>query len=197
MSISRVHGLAAVLLSTAAVPALAEGPTAMTMLLKFGESIPGLWNLTQGLSFAVAMFLFALSLFKLKRIGERKSDEGTMSVVMTLLAATGMFYLSTSLDTFLVSTFGTNSIMTYSSSNILDAEGIKAARVVIGFVNLIGLIAFARGWYALKLLSSGGGHREDTAKRAIVLLVGGTFCLNIVALSEILQNTLGISNLLK
>lgn len=197
MSISRIHGLAAVLLSAAAVPALAEGPTAMTMLLKFGESIPGLWNLTQGLSFAVAMFLFALSLFKLKRIGERKSDEGTMSVVMTLLAATGMFYLSTSLDTFLVSTFGTNSIMTYSSSNILDAEGIKAARVVIGFVNLIGLIAFARGWYALKLLSSGGGHREDTAKRAIVLLVGGTFCLNIVALSEILQNTLGISNLLK
>lgn len=197
MSASRVRLLAGLVISFMALPAMAEGPTAMTMLLKFGESIPGLWNFIQAASFVVAMFLFGLSLFKLKRIGERKSDEGAMSVAMTLLAATGLFYLSSSLDTFLVSTFGTSTIMTYSSSSILGSEGIKAARVVIGFVNLIGLIAFARGWYALKLVSSGRGQREDTAKRAIVLLVGGTFCLNIVALSEILQNTLGISNIIK
>lgn len=186
-------GIAASLLTA---PAFAQGPTAMTMLLTFGESIPGLWNFVQAMCFVVAMFLFGFSMFKLKRIGERKSDDGAMSVVMTLLAATGLFYLSSSLDTFLVSTFGTSTIMTYTTSTILDADGIKAARVVIGFVNLIGLIAFARGWYALKMLGSGGGHKEDTAKRAIVLLVGGTFCLNIVALSEVLQKSLGISNII-
>ncbi len=196
MSASRFRfftGIAATLL---AAPAFAQGPTALSMLLKFGESIPGLWNFVQAMAFVTAMFLFGFSMFKLKRIGERKSDEGAMSVVMTLLAATGMFYLSSSIDTFLVSTFGSSTIMTYTTSSILDADGIKAARVVIGFVNLIGLIAFVRGWYALKMLGSGGGHKEDTAKRAIVLLVGGTFCLNIVALSEVLQRTLGISNII-
>ncbi|WP_162061038.1 hypothetical protein [Undibacterium sp. KW1] len=196
MSASRLRLLAGMAACLLAAPAFAQGPTALTMLLKFGESIPGLWNFVQAMAFVTAMFLFGFSMFKLKRIGERKSDEGAMSVVMTLLAATGMFYLSSSIDTFLVSTFGTSSIMTYTTSSILDADGIKAARVVIGFVNLIGLIAFVRGWYALKMLGSGGGHKEDTAKRAIVLLVGGTFCLNIVALSEVLQKTLGISNII-
>ncbi|MBC3910752.1 hypothetical protein [Undibacterium umbellatum] len=196
MSISRTRLFFGMASSLLAAPAFAAGPTAMTMLLKFGESIPGLWNFAQAMSFVVAMFLFGFSLFKLKRIGDRKSNEGMMSVVMTLLAATGLFYLSSSLDSFLVSTFGTSTIMTYTSSSILDAEGLKAAKVVIGFVNLIGLIAFARGWYALKMLGSGGGHKEDTAKRAIVLLVGGTFCLNIVALSEVLQRSLGISNII-
>lgn len=196
MSISRFRFFLGIAASFLAAPAFAQGPTAMTMLLTFGESIPGLWNFVQAMCFVVAMFLFGFSMFKLKRIGERKSNEGAMSVVMTLLAATGLFYLSSSLDTFLVSTFGTSTVMTYTTSTILDAEGIKAARVVIGFVNLIGLIAFARGWYALKMLGSGGGHKEDTAKRAIVLLVGGTFCLNIVGLSEVLQKSLGISNII-
>jgi len=196
MSASRFRLLTGMLAGLLAAPAYAQGPTALTMLLTFGQSIPGLWNFVQAMCFVVSMFLFGFSMFKLKRIGERKSDEGAMSVAMTLLAATGMFYLSSSIDTFMVSTFGTSTIMTYTTSSILDADGIKAARVVIGFVNLIGLIAFARGWYALKLLGSGGGHKEDTAKRAIVLLVGGTFCLNIVALSEVLQRTLGISNII-
>lgn len=198
MSAARFRIAFGIIAGSFALPALADttGPTAMTMLLTFGQSIPGLWNFVQAMCFVVSMSLFGFSLLKLKRIGERKSDTGVMSVVMTLLAATGMFYLSSSLDSFLISTFGNNTIMTYTSSNILDANGIQAARVVIGFVNLIGLIAFGRGWYALKQLGSGGGNKEDTAKRAIVLLVGGTFCLNIVALSQVLQNTLGISNII-
>jgi hypothetical protein len=190
----KVFGLLAALLF--ASDALAGTTTALSMLLSFGDSIPGLWILAQAITYIVALALFGIAMYKLKRIAERKSQEGVASVALMLLAATGMLYLASSIDTFMVSLFSSTSILEYTSSSILDAQGIQAARVVIGFVNLIGLIAFARGLYGLKLIGEGRGNRENTAQRSIVLLVGGTLCLNIVSFAQILQNTLGITNII-
>ena len=70
----------------------------------------------------------------------------------------------------------------------------STAMLLLGFVYIVGLIAFIRGIYLLKNVGSMDQNSGGTAK-ALTHMVGGFVTMNILEFSCLVGNTLGISML--
>ena len=122
-----------------------------------------------------------------------------ISVIGNLVVAGALFAFGDMAGVFSTSFFGDATVNTYSvistdvMSNTEDAERIATViDAVMGFIALVGLIAFLRGWFVLRDVAEGGEQQTATLSEALTLLIGGTLAINLGELLNILQNTIGI-----
>lgn len=170
-----------------------EAPDPITMLLTAGESIPGLWNLVQAICYILGIGMVGVGIFKLKELGVhgRQSGVTPKTPILFLGAGAALVYLASAVDTMMVSMFGHTNIMAYTGPGFLTEEARKASRVVVGFINLVGLIAVGRSLYMVREI--GEGRSNTTIGRVVTILIGGILCMNIVELGHVLAKTLGLS----
>lgn len=142
------------------------------------------------ISILIGLSLFYGALHQFKRYGEMRSamsQQGSINgPLIMLVSAVLLLTLPAFIEVFLFTIWGTNNPMAYVSNGTSYDELMKA---VVIFVRLIGVCAVIRG---IVLLSrSGGGasaqSQPGTFSKALIHLVGGVLCINVVGTYQILH----------
>ena len=120
-----------------------------------------------------------------------------LGTILTFLSSGALFSFGDMIGTFSSSLFGSSTVSTYAniSSTVLDAT--SAAQVapvieaVMTFIMIVGFIAFLRGWFVLKAF--GDGTANHTLAEALTFLLGGAMAINLGALVNVLETTVGVN----
>lgn len=135
-----------------------------------------------------------------KRMEEGPRGPAGLGTMMTFLASAALFSFGDTMGTFSSSLFGNTQVMTNALidptviTNATDASKIEAVvEAVMGFVMIVGYIAFIRGWLVLK--SFADGAQGATLAQGLTFLFGGTIAINLGELVNMLQTTLGIGGI--
>jgi intracellular multiplication protein IcmC len=169
--------------------------TIMSSLLSVEKLITGGAYL-MGISFAIK------ALYSMKTLAEEKSKQMSShgsykEPVFYMLAAAMLIYFPTGLQLLLNTTFGEGTrILAYapiSSSNAtlnsLFGESSTFGAVIAVVVQVVGMIAFIRGWVLIARSASQGQPPGGTGK-GIAHVFGGILAMNIVGTLQVVNNTL-------
>jgi hypothetical protein len=143
------------------------------------------------------VFLIIRGLVKASRFGTDQRTHSIPIIITNIVIGTVLFSLGTSMDSVLTSVFGGDSIE--GSGNLMntiladfDADVAPFQRAVyaaLTFFQLIGMIAFIRGWLILK--NSVEGQGQATVAQGLTHIIGGVLCVNIYRFLEVMDTTFG------
>jgi len=171
------------------------GLDAITMLTNLSKTYPYLTMLVTGGCYVIGMSLAIRAIYYLKIYGELRTMMATQSslkIPVTYIIASAVFmFIPTAFSVFNMTIFGTSSPLGYDQTNsTIDPIILQA---VGGFVQLLGLVSFVRGWMMLvaNAQSPGGGHASFG--KAMTHIIGGFLLINIYGLTSVIWNTFGLS----
>lgn len=164
-----------------------------TMLQNLSRSYAPLWELFTAAAYVLGFGLTLKALHNLKVYGEARTMTSSQSSIKTplayLLAATFLIFIPSGFSVINSTFFSTPNPLSYTGGNVgsFTESSIVA---VIGAVQLIGLIAFIRGWL---LIARAGEHsgQPGAVGKAITHIIGGAFAINVVQVKDVVWNTLG------
>ncbi|MBN9230719.1 MAG: type IV secretion protein IcmC [Legionella sp. 40-6] len=144
-------------------------------------------------------FLFK-AIYSLKVYGEARtmmsSNTSIKEPVVYLMVGAIFIYFPTAFSTLMQSTFGYQNVLQYapinSSNATLDTlfgSGSAVGRPLTIILQVIGLIAFVRGWVLIARSASQGQPPGGTGK-GLIHVFGGILAINIVGTINMLNNTL-------
>ena len=166
-------------------------PTAMTMLEAFRANFPGLTQFLTALCYLLGLWAGVSALFLMQR-RQRHDGSATRRAILMRAALCALFlYLPTAISSGQETLFGEPTILSYSAGSAVSEQGRQALDTVIAFVQLVGLWAFVWGGVLLDR-----AHARGLGNKAVAHLVGGAFCINIVATLQGLAQTFGLEKLL-
>lgn len=162
-----------------------------------GPSLIKVEYLLTSVAYLVGIALVFKGVMALKQVGEHKSQMSqhhTLKEPIWLIFSGAMLlYLPTGLNIMLQTVFGSTSILSYdqvaSSNQVMDSLKMFGSNLFL-LVQVIGLIAFIRGWILLAKSGSQGGHQQGSFGKGIMHIIGGTFAINIVETLNVINNTL-------
>lgn len=148
------------------------------------------------ISILIGIFLVMRGLIKGSKFGQ--DPKATVSMIMAnLTVGTILYTVGTSLNSIMASVFGDSNIE--GSGTVLSAvaadfgantqpfqNGVYAA---LTFFQLVGFIAFIRGWLILKDAVEGQGQK--TVAQGLTHIVGGVLAVNIYRFLEVMDTTFG------
>jgi intracellular multiplication protein IcmC len=108
-----------------------------------------------------------------------------------LLAGTMLIFIPAAFHMINYTFFGTPNILSYTGSGE-TALSQQSIVTVIGLVQVIGLIAFVRGWMHIARLAEQGGGQPMVGK-ALTHIIAGVFAINVVQLKDVIWYTFGFS----
>ena len=109
-----------------------------------------------------------------------------------LLVSMVFIYLPTALDILMNTIYGTTQITPLSYVTAQSSSQFESGlTVILAFIQIIGLIAFIRGWVIIAHTSQQGGR--ETVGKGITHIVGGILAINIVGTRDILWHTFGFN----
>lgn len=137
----------------------------------------------------------------LKHAGEMRShmsqQHSMKEPIYYLLVGSMLLYLPSGLSVFLGTVFGSDEILGYSQlssssaflNSMFGAAGVFGEDMVL-FVQIIGLIAFVRGWLMVAKGAQQGGHQQGGMGKGMMHIFGGILAINIVQTLNVISNTL-------
>lgn len=183
---------AAALLGLSAGSASAAGvPDAAGMFVNFGASIGPLMKLVLTAAPIMGVVVMMGALLAATRINEGKAT--TKQVLWGFVVAGLLFAMGPAIQ----SVTATMSLGGSDAANVLMGKyAVKsgpshcgAVSSILGFVQFIGLVAFARG--LLLFHKYGEGAEKDGLGRGFTHLLGGSAAMNITTTAQILANSFG------
>lgn len=157
-------------------------------------------HLITGAAYLMGLSFAFKALATLKQHGENKSSmaqgSGLKEPLLYFLVAAVFIYFPTVFSVLLNTTFGYSSVLAYSSMSSnnriggsLFVSGSEVGRSLALIIQVIGLIAFIRGWILIARSASQGQPPGGTSK-GLVHIFGGILAMNIVGTLDVLNNTL-------
>lgn len=145
------------------------------------------------------MFLFK-AIYSLKVYGEARtmmsSNTSAKEPIVYLAVGALLIYFPSTFDIMMQTTFGYTNVLQYApvnSSNqvfnTLFGSGSTVGRPLTIIIQVIGLIAFVRGWVLIARSASQGQPPGGTGK-GLMHVFGGILAINIVGTINIINNTL-------
>ncbi len=171
-------------------------PTAVTLLDAFKANFPGLTLLLTMVAYLVGMgagVSAVLMAYRRQRFDGQATGIGI--AIRAALCATCL-YLPTAVSSSQETLFGSPTILRYSAGTVVGSQGKVALDAVIGFVQLVGLWAFLYGAVLLNRAHSRSVYDPSLGGKALAHLVGGAFCMNIVATLQGFAQSFGLEKLL-
>jgi intracellular multiplication protein IcmC len=169
---------------------LAFAGNAALMLETFAKSFPALWRLTTASAYVIGFIFMIRAMQGFREFGERHQGGSHMTAKKPLLffiVGTVLIFTPSVTTTLMMSTFGTASPLQLPTTGGVDLGKYWA---VLAFVQLIGMIAFIRGWVLIAGSSQQGSH--SPMGKAITHIVGGLMALNIGGLMDVINRSFGI-----
>lgn len=144
-------------------------------------------------------FIFK-AIWSLKIYGEsRTMTSGTANAkepILYIIVGSVLLSLPTAIEVLLMSTFGESSAMPYAPINSSNdsitkifGAGSAIGRPLTMIIQVIGLVAFIRGWVLIARSASQGQPPGGTGK-GLMHVFGGILAINIVKTIEVINNTL-------
>lgn len=182
---------------TTTPPSVSSGVTtdAIQMLTSLSSSYPNITRLIYGVSYLMGLLLMFKSIWMFKVYGESRtmmSQQTSLRGPITLMCvASVLLWLPSGLHTMIMTAFGHQYVLQYtvSPTNPLGQTGMYA---LIYLVQIVGLIAFIRGWVYLAQ-GAGGGQSQHSTGKALTHIIGGLLAVNIVEVTNILWNSFGFT----
>jgi intracellular multiplication protein IcmC len=144
-------------------------------------------------------FLFK-AIYSLKMYGESRtmmsSNTSLKEPIWYLMIGALLIYFPSGFEMLMQSTFGYENVLQYASVSsgnptidVLFGSGSVVGRPLTIIIQVIGLVAFVRGW-VLIARSSGQGQQPGGTGKGIIHVFGGILAINIVGTVQMLNNTL-------
>lgn len=172
----------------------ANAPDLNTLFVNLSQSFTGIWYLVTAVAYVLGFLFVAKGVYALKVYGEMRtmtSNAGSFKTPATfMIVGAALIYLPNTVHTFMQSTFG------YASPLDLTGAGGGvnqiATQAIFGFIQLVGVIAFIRGW--IHIARAGDQHSQPGSfGRGLTHIIGGLLAINIVGARNVLFSTLGFS----
>jgi intracellular multiplication protein IcmC len=157
-------------------------------------------RLITGAAYIIGMAFAFKAIYSLKSYGESRSmmsSNASIKEPLLYLIVAGVFiYFPSGLRVMLGTVFGSESILQWQAVNsnntlisTLFGNNSIVGEALSRIIQIIGLIAFVRGWILIARSASGGQQPGGTGK-GLVHIFGGILAMNIIATLEIINNTL-------
>ena len=158
-------------------------------------------NLITGGAYIMGIGFALRALNCLKQHGERSAgaqqqSSGLKEPLIYFIVAAVFLYFPTALSLLMNSTFGYSSVLAYApvnsnnqQINTIFGSGSEVGRALSLIIQVIGLVAFIKGWLLISKSASQGQPPGGTSK-GLVHVFGGILAMNMVGTLQILNNTL-------
>lgn len=151
------------------------------------------------IAFTIGIFLIVKGMLKAAKTGTDPRVSAPHVIAAYLIVGGILASTAPMLDTMLQSLFASSAIDPVKNFDLkwaaaaagtgsMDAAN-NAARAVLGFVQIIGGIAFIRGFLVMKNAVEGSG--QATVAAGLTHIIGGTMAINIVAMLKVIDKTFG------
>jgi intracellular multiplication protein IcmC len=152
------------------------------------------------LTYVLGLVFAFKAIYSLKVYGESKatmsSHSSAKEPLLYLLVASVFIYFPSAFQIIMNTTFGYSSPLAYSAINsdsstinTLFGAGSPVGSSLVLIIQVIGLVAFIKGWLLVSRSSSQGQPPGGTGK-GLMHVFGGVVAMNIVGTLQILDNTL-------
>ncbi len=173
------------------VDASAATPTIDQLFASFETSSVAIMKLAGQISLIIGGFFVASSIFKYIQHANGKGE--FKPAIVSFIIGGAMLALSSSMDT-----ISATMMMTSTAPGDFVVSGVSgsgpnyaaAIKGVLVFIQMIGYIAFIRGWLLLNQL---GANKEGVLGRGLTHIFGGMAAININQAVAILAKTFNIS----
>ncbi len=160
-------------------------------------SINQVYTMVTAAAYVIGISFAFKALYSLKVYGELRtmmSSNASVKEPLTYLIVAAVFiYLPTGLSIILNSTFGQSNVLAYSElPSAFDLSETNGGFALLKLLQLIGVMAFVRGWVLLAR-SAGQGSQPGGFGKGLMHVFGGVLLMNIVGTIRVVYNTLGIS----
>lgn len=171
------------------------------VLKNLAGSLEDIQLLISGAAYLMGIGFIFKAIYSLKIYGEARtmtsSHTNIKEPLIYLLVGAVLLYLPTGVDVILATTFGSNAeILAYAPINSKSSQlqslfgaGSPIGRPLTMLIQVIGLIAFIRGWVLIARGASQGQQPGGTGK-GLMHVFGGILALNIVKTMEVINATL-------
>jgi intracellular multiplication protein IcmC len=159
-------------------------------------SLQSIQYLLTGAAYIIGITFLIRGVMALKQLGEHRSQMSPHHTikepVVFFLSGAMLLYLNTAINTFNMTVFGDTSILAYNqlNSSNFTSQLASAGQGIILFVQVIGLIAFIRGWIIIAKGATQSGHGQGGFGKGLMHIFGGIMAINIVATLNIITNTI-------
>ncbi len=167
-----------------------------TMLVNLSQSYAPLQQLITATAYLLGVAFGMKGIYSLKVYGEARTMMASHASIKTpltyLLVAVVFLWLPTAVEVALDTFLGYDSVLGYEAlSGPTSIKNSEAGRAILGFVQLVGLVAFIRGWIIIAKSSAQGA--QGGMGKGISHILGGVLAFNIVGTMNIIEASLGIS----
>ena len=162
-------------------------------------SLSGVSQFLTALSYVSGIYLTVSAVLKFKNFGHRTAfmhvEAGMFGPIMQFFIGVGLLYTPTFIGVLNATVFGDSSIddvMAYSASGS-SPDWATAIEPMYQTIQVIGLIAFLRGWLILtKSVQKDGGNQPGQTTKGIIHIIGGVMAMNITRTIDIITASFGL-----
>ncbi len=176
----------------------------INIISNLAVSLLSVEKLVTGAAYMIGLSFVVRALYSLKVYGEARtmmsSQASIKEPMMYLLAAGMLVYLPTAMEIIMNTTFGYSTPLAYAPMDTqsplvsgLFGENSQLGQSLAIIIQLIGVIAFVRGWMLIARAASHGQPPGGTGQ-GLMHVFGGVLAMNIIGTLEVINNTLyGVS----
>lgn len=168
------------------------------VLHNLASSLVSVEYMLTGASYLMGIAFAMKALFTMKSHGEQRSSMGASSLKeagLYILVSAMLLYYPSAFEVIMNSTFGYSSPLAYASlsttspifANLFGADSSVGLSLTI-IIQVVGLVAFIRGWVMIARSSAQGQH--GNIGKGLMHVFGGVLAMNIIGTLEVLYNTL-------
>ncbi|PJD90571.1 MAG: type IV secretion protein IcmC [Legionella sp.] len=170
------------------------------VLTNLANSLVPVEKMLTGAAYLMGLGFAIKAILTLKTHGEQRSSmsgTGNMKEAgIYLIVAAMLVYYPTAFEVIMNSTFGYDSVLAYAPmaastpilGNIFGANSMVGGSLTT-IIQIVGLIAFIRGWLLIARGASQGQSGGGTGK-GMMHVFGGILAMNIIGTLEVFHNTL-------
>ena len=153
-------------------------------------------------AFLCGLYMIIHGLVKASKYGFDPKTHSPSSIIINILFGALLMTIGDNLNMMMTSVFGTSSFsfnVANATSTVMGWTAVQnlsgstqfgtAIGAALTFFQVIGAIAFVRGWLILKKVAEGGGN--VTLAQGITHVLGGVLAINIFVFLQIMDTTFG------
>lgn len=192
-----VFGFVSLLVSQQALADTASIETTFSSIVKvlasLNSSMNAIWFMLVGMMYTLGIYFSVSAMMKLKKFGQRNAfmqvSASLIGPAATLLIGVMLMYFPTTLKVMLSSVYETPELQEFSYNQSTQGSFWTSAILQLKqVIQVVGLIAFIRGWILL-VRSTGENSPPGTAGKGVMHVLGGLMAINIVGTVDVINST--------
>ena len=177
--------------------AYADTTSFSSLFTNLNDSLDEVWQMLIAICYLTGFALTLGAIYKLKKFGERTAfmhnSKGLIAPSAAFFIGINLMFAPAYLKVWNATLFGysdVQSTLAWEQENA-GIDWADALAPMIGTIQVIGLIAFLRGWL-LVTKSTAEQPQPGAVSKGFIHIVGGVLAINITGTLDIISNTFGI-----